>query len=454
MDFEWTNQNGPVDPSSPFMKIQQQSAKKRKDSQAPDFNFGRQTEEWKLKETDAGPHSVLDSPSKSGFATPNRLREPDNRPFYFSQDSSKPLPLPPHVQNDTWAPRTPTSTYDFSSGGETPNTPAVDSDAATPDTSLADKMGRLGGSDADGPKKAGRRDSWFKRAFMGSPSPTKAPREKDEARPHYSHKAEHRIQKKRSRSKKRADVSRDYGDESDNEQPARSMAALGHPQEQGAVQQTYAMSIAGFLHWVEAHPHLPSVLSFYMQLGVNIFLAGGFMYILYSAWQGVMSDVDIESSKHMSEVMVDIALCAKQYRVNRCDDVVPELEKVCGVWKTCMNRDPRKVARASVTAKTFAMIFNSFVEEFSYKSMVCVALLTLLYAYTCNIINARFRPVAAAAERYEHMKPEERIAWREYWEAQAHGQPPPLPPTRYEMGQIDNEPAREHERGFTDHIIE
>ncbi|KAF2828799.1 hypothetical protein CC86DRAFT_347300 [Ophiobolus disseminans] len=361
MDFEWSNRNGPVDPASPFMNISQQSAKKR-------------------------PHSVLDSPSKSGFATPNRLRDPDNRPSYFAHDSHKPLPLPPHVQNDAWAPRTPASTYDFSSGGETPNTPAADSDAATPDTTLADKMGRLGGGDAGSPKKAGRRESWLKRfSFGGSPSPTKAPREKEETRPVYSHKVENRIQKKRSgrsersHSKKRTELLRDYGDDSDNEhakQVGRHVAApplpLPLPQEQG---KTYAMSIAGFLHWVEAHPHLPSVLSFYMQLCVNIFLASGFIYILYCAWGAIISDVDIEASKHMSEVLVDIALCAKQYNVNRCDDVVPELEKVCGVWRTCMSRDPKKVARASVTAKTFAMIFNSFVEEFSYKSMVFTAII-------------------------------------------------------------------------------
>jgi hypothetical protein len=74
--------------------------------------------------------------------------------------------------------------------------------------------------------------------------------------------------------------------------------------------------------------------------------------------------------------MVEIAACATEYNRNRCrpEEVVPAMEKACGVWETCMNRDPKKVARASVTAKTFAMIFNSFVEEFSYKSMVCCLL--------------------------------------------------------------------------------
>jgi hypothetical protein len=149
------------------------------------------------------------------------------------------------------------------------------------------------------------------------------------------------------------------------------------------------MTLGGFLSWVEAHPNLPSVLSYYLQLAVNMFLGSLFIYIVYSAWAGVMTDVDIESSKHASEVMVEIAACATEYNRNRCrpEEVVPAMEKACGVWETCMNRDPKKVARASVTAKTFAMIFNSFVEEFSYKSMVCCFLcsVAIRWASTLNI---------------------------------------------------------------------
>ncbi|KAH7078049.1 Di-sulfide bridge nucleocytoplasmic transport domain-containing protein [Paraphoma chrysanthemicola] len=351
MDFEWTNHNGPVDPSSPFMNIHgQPSAKKR-------------------------PHSVLDSPSKSAFATPQRASQ-------YTQGDGKPLPLPPHV-HDAWQPRTPASTYDASSGGETPNTPAVDSDAATPDTQLADKMGRLANGDVDALKRAPRRESWFKRAFGGSPSPTKErERDRDDARKHYPRSGgEHRVQKRRSekaersRSKKRSAPRDSDGDDSDKDQQLRA-ADMSNAHAPAIVKQTYAMSVAGFLHWVEAHPHLPSVLSFYLQLAVNLFLAGGFVYILYCAWSGIMSDVDIESSKHVSGVLIDIRECAEQYRINRCHpDPVPSLSKLCAGWEACMNRDAKKVARASVTAKTFAKIFNSFVEEFSYKSMVFTALI-------------------------------------------------------------------------------
>lgn len=229
---------------------------------------------------------------------------------------------------------------------------------------------------------------------MGSPSPVKEPRERDRERDrerHYSHKAEHRIQKRRSersRSKKR--TLRDLeDDESDSEEPQSKSAAPV-----AAVKQTYAMSIASFMHWIEAHPNLPSVLSYYLQLGVNLVLAGVFVYIIYCAWSAVLADVDIEASKYMSQVTVEISACAKQYIDNRCDPEqrVPAMEKPCNDWERCMNRDAHKVARASVTAKTFAMIFNSFVEEFSYKSMVCLVFFLALWVWMNKTLHPRPPP--------------------------------------------------------------
>jgi hypothetical protein len=247
---------------------------------------------------------------------------------------------------------------------------------------------------------------------MSSPSPTKErerdrDRDRDLAPKQYSKKTDNRIVKRRSersRSKKRVGVRDDYGDDSDNDQPGPPVP----PKELGPVQQTFAMNLGGFFSWVEAHPNLPSVLSFYLQLTVNMFLGSLFIYIVYSAWAGVMTDVEIESSKHASEVMVEIASCALEYNRNRCrpEEVVPAMEKACGVWETCMNRDPKKVARASVTAKTFAMIFNSFVEEFSYKSMVCCALGLFAWAYFNMAISSRPKPKRQARTIHPYISEE------------------------------------------------
>jgi hypothetical protein len=238
--------------------------------------------------------------------------------------------------------------------------------------------------DSPSPKKVGKRQSFMKRiSNWGSPSPAKESMkevEKEVSRKHYNKNMEHRVAKRRSerersdRSRKKQVVLRDDDDETDNEPTQVQRSA---PKELGKVQQTYSASIAGFFHWIEAHPGLPSVLSWYMQFTINAFLTAGFIYLVYCAYSGIMTDVEIESSKHSSEIWVEISLCAKNYRENRCDPDtrVPAMETACGNWETCMNRDPKKLARASVTVKTFATIINSFFEEFSYKSMVCSTIL-------------------------------------------------------------------------------
>jgi hypothetical protein len=78
-----------------------------------------------------------------------------------------------------------------------------------------------------------------------------------------------------------------------------------------------------------------------------------------------------------------------------------------------MNRDAKKVARASVTAKTFAKIFNSFVEEFSYKSMVCLVIsVCLLWVW----LNRKIR--LAYMSSFERMVEDKR------WEARANAMGP------------------------------
>lgn len=393
MDFEWTDHRGPVDSRSPFFAHgQQQSGNKRESSSTvtststsiflPPPYCERNNQELI---SPPGNHAALDSPNK-GFATPTRARDPDTRPSFFaslSNTANKPLPstpassLPHHL---AWEPRTPASTYDFSSGGETPQTPQVDSDAGTPDTQLAGKMGRLGNGEGGNtsPKKLGRRDSWaaFKGIFTGggggvgsaSPSPAKE-RERERSRSTYSKKTENRITKRRaeqtsqssrSRSKKRHQLR--YEDDGPDDSPP--VAATVAP-------PTLAMSLSSFLTWVEAHPHLPSVLSFYLQLAVNTFLGGLFIYILYSAYSSILLDIDVESSKHVSAVLIEISACAMDFQRNRCDEPTIYMEQPCAAWRACMQRDPKRVARASVSAKTFAGILNGFVEEVGWKSMVC-----------------------------------------------------------------------------------
>lgn len=134
--------------------------------------------------------------------------------------------------------------------------------------------------------------------------------------------------------------------------------------------------LATLFTWLEAHPHLPHILSYYAQLLLNVFLVFAFIYIVYSFWSTIRSDVDKQSDLVASETLAEMAACARQFVENRCDRAtrVPAMETVCNGWERCMNKDPNSVGRARVSAHTFAEIFNSFVEPISYKAMVREAL--------------------------------------------------------------------------------
>ena len=129
--------------------------------------------------------------------------------------------------------------------------------------------------------------------------------------------------------------------------------------------------IGAFFSYIERHPRLPHVLSFYLQLFCNFLIVFAAAYIAYSFWATIIGDVDIQSEHAAAEILVEMAACARDYQENGCKvNRVPAMETMCNNWEKCMNRDPKKVGRARMSAHTFAEIFNSFVEPISYKAMV------------------------------------------------------------------------------------
>lgn len=103
------------------------------------------------------------------------------------------------------------------------------------------------------------------------------------------------------------------------------------------------------------------------------------MYLIYTFWSTIRSDVDKKSEEAAADILAEMAICAKDYRENRCDSerLAPALESVCNSWERCMKRDPKSVGRARVSAHTFAEIFNSFIEPISIKAMVSSFCLSL-----------------------------------------------------------------------------
>lgn len=141
-----------------------------------------------------------------------------------------------------------------------------------------------------------------------------------------------------------------------------------------SVQQvpTGPSSVVSFFSFIETHPNLPYILSWYAQLFLNVSWIAFVIYLVYSFWSTIRQDVDMKSEEVAAVILAEMAACTREFVENKCDrqNRVPALETVCDNWAKCMNRDPSAVGRAKVSAHTFAEIFNSFMEPISYKAMV------------------------------------------------------------------------------------
>lgn len=131
-------------------------------------------------------------------------------------------------------------------------------------------------------------------------------------------------------------------------------------------------TIPSIFHFIEKHPNLPHILSYYAQFLLNLFFVVCLMYLSYLFISTVRSDVDIKSRDVVLETVAEIAACAREFKDNRCErsSRVPAMETVCDNWEKCMNRDPSQVGRARVSAETFAGILSNFIDNLSVKTMV------------------------------------------------------------------------------------
>ncbi|EON64656.1 hypothetical protein W97_03889 [Coniosporium apollinis CBS 100218] len=393
MDFQWEKGNGPVDENSPFISAMRNNTAAKKRT-----------------------HSIFDSPSKP---LPPTLRPPtagqthlfSQQPLHISalSSSSKPLPARPDESSFAknpalWTPRNSKLDLDFcSSGGETPETPgnAADSEA-TPDTGKGRRpglFGAFGGGGAGSPAKERRRDSFLQR-IMGSPGRGDAGRETL-----YSRKGEKIIKKRRAKAvvgkqvvpRRGSSDSDDEEKESNNHNNNDARAPANDSKDPSQTAQPAPPPGPGGLHtfftFLESHPGLPHILSFYAQLLLNLFLVFFFIFLLWSFWSSIRADVNEKAEWAAMEARAEIAACAKGFRDNMCEgNKLPAMEAVCASWEKCMRKDPTAVGRARVSAHTFAEIFNSFVEPISYKAMIftlvlvfgCVSLTNFTFSFFRN----------------------------------------------------------------------
>ncbi|KAL1873418.1 hypothetical protein VTK73DRAFT_1009 [Phialemonium thermophilum] len=130
---------------------------------------------------------------------------------------------------------------------------------------------------------------------------------------------------------------------------------------------------SSFLTAINNHPSAPAILSRWVQLAVNIFLVGGFLWFIYGAIAMMRSDLANATEKARSLVLAEMQACTHEYTKNRCApkaERLPALNAVCDEWEVCMNQDPTSVMKVQVSARNVAEIINEFVGVMSLKAWV------------------------------------------------------------------------------------
>lgn len=370
MEFEWQHRQ-PGDANSAFYRVGLQHENKKREHPRPS-NITHplqyfETSRWTLTHIHCfiiGNYSAFGSPEKKTIPS---LRAPNSHPFLFSHPSSpspftsQPASQTPRFGQSAWTtPRKPTE-IDFSSGAEFSSPDQADNED-TPEQ----------------PIRHQRQNSLFNN--RGRFAPNASPGRGEIRKNTYSDAVARRVFKKRRQRDKEIGrrVRVDSDDESDRPSSSEGVVSgksgkqkrLPGMKREGQVARTSGLS--QLFEFLERHPNMPSILSWWAQLMLNVTIFSIAVWVVWSILQSIRSEFNHRAELESGSILTQIHQCAKDYLNNGCESPhrAPALTTLCNDWQKCMDRDPAKVAHAQLSAATMAIIINSFIEPISWKAVV------------------------------------------------------------------------------------
>ena len=264
---------------------------------------------------------------------------------------------------------------DFSSGAENQSSPENGDTEATPDVpekgikSLNDNVTVFRGTHSPGkaptsPTKSLRRSitSYFTLPARFSPSHKALVRKDQTTRA-----------LQRPTKRKRKDITNHRLPESDSDYDELPSLPSSPRKPSNSFQSpppTEVGLLPSILTFINDHPSLPHILSWWAQMLLSTFILFFLSYILYSFWAAIRHDVDLKADELSRDILNAIAQCSEDFTSHGCADrsrLGGTFKRLCDEWEGCMAQDPRAVGRARISAQTWAGILNGFVEPLSGK---------------------------------------------------------------------------------------
>lgn len=495
MDFQYENGTGPINAASPFAKVAMNNPRFQP---TPGANRKSVFSSFMRRSQPVSSNSSTDLANKGDYQT---FDSPTRPGASRHTSPTKPLPPVPAFNALYTTPRKPMQDthMEDSSAGETPKSPERqdDSEAGTPAERLAFERRKLGGgvdtrsapvlptvsSVAVSPRKERAREWTREKEYERErtdrrPSPPgkkesvwgrmkktfNSPGRGEVPRGEVLQNKDHRVRKQRSREASYRQLalqsySRSGSDAEDDDSEMtiplprtvspRKRSGKHNQQTSGEHQEAQQQQqqppskepglVSSLFTFIGAHPTVPHILSFYAQLLFNLFLLSACAYMIYSFWTAIQGDVDKKAFEASADIIATIVDATENYRINGCalSTRPPALKTQCDHWERVMAQDPMKIARAKVSAHTFAEIFNSFIEPISYKAM----LFTALMIFGCFAVsNFAFGVLRNKAMEHQH---HQQHPWNPTYGFQAP--PPPPTPQRAFSGLVDGGPGVYHQ---------
>ncbi|OAA63524.1 nuclear envelope protein [Niveomyces insectorum RCEF 264] len=165
-------------------------------------------------------------------------------------------------------------------------------------------------------------------------------------------------------------------------------------------------AVAGLFAAIHDHPNVPLILSWWVQLGMNVFFMAVVVWLVWGGIAMMRADIAHAADAARSQLLSQMNDCAHEYTKNRCApkaERLPALNVVCSEWEVCMNQDPSSVMKMQVSAKNVAEIINEFVGAMSIKAWGFILSAMLAVILASNLGFSRFRETAFVNPAKAHL---------------------------------------------------
>ncbi|KAI8631630.1 hypothetical protein F5Y19DRAFT_400135 [Xylariaceae sp. FL1651] len=140
-----------------------------------------------------------------------------------------------------------------------------------------------------------------------------------------------------------------------------------------------------FLATIQRHPYAPSILGYWLNFTFSLVCVTGTFWIGWAIIAGLREDFATARDSVRGEILDEMAKCRSDYIDNKCapkEQRLPAMYELCEQWYACMNKSPDNLKKIQLGAKNIVEIINEIVDTMSYKTIALLVLLLVIFLFS------------------------------------------------------------------------